>query len=153
MILIYSRGDTVDVLYKPSSPEQAKIWSFFSLWSGVLVAGILGLVFFLIGFFIILLGYKNNKGIESLKLYGTRVSASLQEVRLNTSLKVNGKMLYQVIALWQNLATGKVHEFSSKSLWFDPSEYIGSETIEVLVDKKNPEDYYVDTDFLPDLAS
>ena len=62
-------------------------------------------------------------------------------------------MPYQIIALWQNPATGKVHEFSSKSLWFDPSEYIGSETIEVLVDKKNPEDYYVDTDFLPDLAS
>ena len=63
----YSRGETVDVLYKALSPEQAKIKSFFSLWIGVLIAGMLGLVFFLIGIFIIFLGFKKNRNIEKLK--------------------------------------------------------------------------------------
>ena len=54
----YSRGETVDVLYKPLSPEQAKIRSFFSLWIEVLVSGILGSIFFLIGVFIIFLGFR-----------------------------------------------------------------------------------------------
>jgi len=46
----YRFGWQVEILYNPSSPNNAKIKSFISLWGGVVGIGILGLVFFSIGF-------------------------------------------------------------------------------------------------------
>ena len=38
----FKKGETVEILYDPSSPEDAKINSFFSLWGISLVFGIVG---------------------------------------------------------------------------------------------------------------
>ena len=39
------------------------------------------------------------------------------------------------------------------NLWFDPSNHIHQETVPVLVDEANLKRYWVDTSFLPKLAS
>lgn len=45
----YKVGEKVDVLYAPENPDKAEINDFFSLWSGILMAGIFGAVFFTVG--------------------------------------------------------------------------------------------------------
>jgi len=45
----YSIGESIEVLYNPVSPSDAKIKGFFSIWGGILILGILGIVFFGIG--------------------------------------------------------------------------------------------------------
>jgi heme/copper-type cytochrome/quinol oxidase subunit 2 len=50
----YRIGEKVEVLYDPASPGNAKIKSFLSLWVGVVILGILGFIFFAIGFGMIL---------------------------------------------------------------------------------------------------
>jgi hypothetical protein len=46
----FSVGDKVRVLYDPTNPNTAKIRSFFQLWGGAVIAGIIALIFFGVGF-------------------------------------------------------------------------------------------------------
>ena len=149
----YSRGETVDVLYQGSFPERAKINGFFSLWGAALIVGFLGLVFFLIGFSIIVVGILKNKNIKYLKENGTRISAEFQRVKQNRAIQVNDQYPYQILAQWQNPTTTQIHIFTSENIWFDPTDYIKTDEINVLIDLQNPKKYYVDTSFLPEIAS
>ena len=79
--------------------------------------------------------------------------AKFQSVKINRSFKVNGRNPYQILAHWQNPATSELHVFVSDNIWFDPTDYIDQDDIVVLIDKDNPSSYYVDTSFLPKLAS
>lgn len=42
----YDVGDSVDVVYQPGDPQNARINSFWSLWIGSIVSGIFGGMFF-----------------------------------------------------------------------------------------------------------
>ena len=148
----YSVGEVVDVLYQPSSPEKAKISGFFSLWGLSVIMGGIGTVFFLIGFSIILSARLKRKKISYLKSHGIPITTALQSVGINRSLKVNGRSPYQIITQWQNPQTLKLHVFTSENIWFDPSDYIKTDEITVLIERNNPRKYHVDISFLPELA-
>lgn len=148
----HSKGDIVTVFYKQSAPEQAKINSFFSLWGGALIMTILGLVFFGVGFSIVLLAVLKRRKIEWLKTNGIKITAQFQTVQLNRGLKINHRYPYQVVAQWQNPTTSKMHIFTSENIWFDPTGYINSDEVTVLIERGNPKKYNVDTSFLPETA-
>jgi len=149
----YSEGDIVEVLYQDSSPEKAKINSFFSLWGGTTILSVLGSVFFIVGFSIISFGKIKANKIEYLKMNGISVIAKYQSVEINQSLEVNGKNPYKICAQWTNPTTSELHVFSSDDIWFDPTDHIVNDEISVLMEKDNPKKYYVDISFLPKVAS
>ena len=88
-----------------------------------------------------------------MKRSGTPIKAKYESVEINRSLKVNGKRPYKIHAQWLNPETDEVHIFDSDNIWFDPTDYITDDEITVLIDKKNPKRYFVDTSFLPRMAS
>lgn len=45
----YAVGEKVAVLYLPEKPHIAEVDDFFMIWGGLIILGILGVVFFLIG--------------------------------------------------------------------------------------------------------
>jgi uncharacterized Tic20 family protein len=45
----YEVGDPISILYDPENPKEIKMDSFVSLWMGTIVAGVLGIIPFLIG--------------------------------------------------------------------------------------------------------
>lgn len=149
----FSEGEIVEVLYQESSPERAKINSFFSLWGGSTILGGLGAVFFIVGFSIILFGSLKSKRIKYLKENGTPIKAKFQSVEINGSLKVNGRNPYQIYVQWKNPATSELHIFKSENIWFDPTDHINTDEITVLIEKNNPKKHYVDISFLPKVAS
>jgi hypothetical protein len=140
-------------LYQNSSPEQARINSFFSLWGASTILGGIGAVFFLVGFSIILFGSIKGKKIEYLRKNGIPIKAKVQSVKTNDSFEVNGRNPYQIYAQWKNPATSELHIFSSENIWFDPTDHIKNDEITVLIEKDNPNKYYVDISFLPKVAS
>ena len=148
----YSRGDKVEVLYLPESPEQAKINSFLALWGGPLIIGGLGSIFFLIGGGLIIYPIFKSRKDEELQKNGRRIETDFQRVELNESYSVNGRHPFQLVTQWQDPATNKVHVFQSNNLWFDPTEYIDRDRITVFIARDDPESYYVDTSFLPEMA-
>lgn len=148
----YSKGEVVEVLYQESSPEQAKINGFFSLWGASTILGGIGSVFFLVGISIILFGSLKGKKIEYLRKNGIPIKAKFQSVETNGSIEVNGKNPYQICVQWKNPATSELHVFNSDNIWFDPTDHINSDEITVLIEKDNPQKYHVDISFLPKVA-
>lgn len=148
----YSRGDIVEVLYDPKNPPNASINSFFSLWLGPIILGVLGGIITLVGFGIFKTSSKRAKDLAWLKRSGSRVQAKVNGVELNTSYKVNGRSPYMITSQWLNPSNNQMHTFQSDNIWFDPTQYVNRETIEVLIDPSNPSRYLVDTSFLPKKA-
>lgn len=149
----YSQGEVVEVLYQETSPQDAKINGFFSLWGGIAILGGLGSVFFVIGFLIISVSALKDRKIKLLKKNGVPVVAKFQSVEINGSLEVNGRNPYQILVQWKNPVTSELHIFNSENLWFDPTDHINQEEITVLIEKDNPKRFYVDVSFLPKVAS
>lgn len=148
----YSRNDTVEVLYQEATPQNAKINSISDLWGAGLIVGIIGLVFFSIGFSIIMAGRLKAKKIQNLKTNGSPIETQFQSVEVNGALKVNGRSPYQIFTQWTNPESGKLHIFKSENIWFDPTSFIKQNKITVLITRGNPKRYYVDTSFLPEVA-
>ncbi|SDX72923.1 DUF3592 domain-containing protein [Marinobacter mobilis] len=148
----YTRGERVEVLYEPGEPEAARINGFFSLWGAAIIVGGLGLVFGLVGFGMTVYGLLHQRGKAFLQKHGVRILTAFQGVELNTGFEVNGRNPYRIVAQWQHPETGNIHRFVSDNLWFDPSDYITSDTVPVLIDESNPKKYWMDTSFLPKLA-
>ncbi len=149
----FSEGEMVGIFYQESSPEQAKIDSFFSLWGGTVILGGLGSVFFLIGMSILLFGRLKGKKIAYLRKNGIPIKAKFQSVDVNGSLEVNGRNPYQIRAQWKNPSTSELHIFHSENIWFDPTDHINTDEVTVLIERNNPKKYYVDISFLPKVAS
>ncbi|MFD1602275.1 DUF3592 domain-containing protein [Flavobacterium artemisiae] len=149
----YHEGETVEIFYDPADPYDADINGFVSLWLAPLILGIIGTIFFLIGFLIILFGKMKQKKIEDLKFNGKSIITKFDHADLNYNYKVNGRSPYVIYSQWLNPATNELHLFKSENIWFDPNNFIPSEGIKVLIDPSNPKKYYMDISFLPKVSN
>jgi hypothetical protein len=145
-------GESVRVLYDPANPDSARIESFFQLWFVFIIFFVLGLLLAAIGLTMILMRATGRKRAEWLRQHGRRMHTAFTGVELNHSFTVNGRSPYQIISQSPDPASNTVRVFQSENIWFDPSDYIKGETIDVLVDPKNPKKYVMDISFLPKLA-
>jgi hypothetical protein len=145
-------GEDVTVLYDPSNPNQARIKSFFSLWFGCVLVLALGVIFAGIGFGMIGFRVRSKDRAAWLTQNGKRLKTDVTGVELNQALTVNGRSPYQIVSQLSDAATNTVRVFHSGNIWFDPSEYIKSRTVDVFVDPGNPKKYVMDTGFLPQLS-
>lgn len=148
----YSRGEAVTVLYAPTNPGDAQLDGLFSLWGGTLISGLFAVIFGGVGVGMLAWDRKKRRKTEDLKAHGVEVMARFQSVELNTGFSVNGRNPFRILCHWKNPNTGEGHLFTSDNLWFDPTRYITSDTVPVLIDEKNPDRYWVNTSFLPRVA-
>lgn len=149
----YEVGENVQIFYDPADPKDAEINGFFSLWLGVIILGFVGIVFFLIGSLGVLFRYLKNKKAQNLRETGKPISAKFTQVQLNTSQTLNGRNPYQILSQWQDPKTDELYVFKSESIWFDPTEFVKTDTVRVFIDPENPKDYVMDISFLPVLKN
>jgi hypothetical protein len=148
----YRVNEAVTVLYDPEDPNRASIQSFFSQWFAPILVGGLGLVFASAGLIPMLVMRRSAANDEWLRINGQRIQARFERVELNTSVEVNGSNPYRLVCQWHNPVTNQVHVFKSHNIWYDPAGYIGSATLDVLLDPNNYKRYLVETSFLPKVA-
>lgn len=79
----YTVGDKVEILFNPEDPIDAKINSFSSIWGGVLIMAIIGIVFFVIGCISISKEKKKRAIVNFLKSNGTSIETDFQNVVVN----------------------------------------------------------------------
>jgi hypothetical protein len=149
----HSVGETVEVLYDPDDPSDARIDSTFSRWGGVMIFAAVGAIFGAIGGGILLSRRASAARAMELRRRGTPVMARFEGVERNTRLKVNGRSPWQIVAQWQHPSTGKIHLFRSENIWFDPTPYVSQQELTVYVDLRDPKRHLVDVSFLPKLAA
>lgn len=149
----YEQGDNVEVLHLPGQAQEARINSFFELWGGMTVVLILGAVFLAVGLTMLVAGRLNHRRKIDLRTSGTRVAAEFQTVRCDHRFTINDRKSYVIICQWLNPETQKLHIFKSEKIWFDPTRVINRPTIDVYIQPGNPQKYYVDISFLPQVAA
>ena len=147
----YSIGEKVEIFYHPTEPQNAMINSFISIWGGSVIRGGMGVLVFVIGSYIIIVGISKNLKNDFLKKNGIPIKTELQSIQENPEFSINGKHPFIIVTQWMNPSTGKLHIFKSDNLWLDPSDHVKNKFITVLIEKDNPRKYLVDLSFLPKL--
>lgn len=148
----YTLNERVEVIYPPNDSHNAQINGFASLWLLPLIFGIFGLVFASIGAIPLIVMEKNKKLAIRLKQSGKAVVATINDIYINTSLKVQGRSPYVISCQWVDpMFRDKIYIFKSESIWFDPREYVSGKTMTVYIDETDPKKYYVDISLLPKL--
>jgi len=146
----YRIGESVEVLYDPANPHDAKIRSFTSLYLGTLLVSGMGLIFAAVGWGTIAYRIKQARDRSWLLRSGQRVSTKVTGVFLDTSTTVNGRSPYRIASQWQDPASKAVYSFRSDALWYDPSEFLPAQSIDVLIDPNDPGRYQMDLSGLPE---
>ncbi|MFT6916477.1 MAG: hypothetical protein ACJAWL_002817 [Motiliproteus sp.] len=145
-------GEKVGVYYDASAPGNAVINTFFALWGMAVIFAGIGATCFVVGFIMIASGIVKTRRVRFLKAKGMAINANIQSVEPNQALVVNGKSPFQICAQWQDPSTSALHIFKSENIWFNPTDYIESYAVTVLIEKGRPGNYYMDISFLPQLA-
>ena len=145
----WDRGEKVTLRYDPANPERVRLDGFMDNWFGPTILGGLGTVFSLVGFGIIVAAVRKRRMLAWLESNGMTVQAQYTGVVLDTSIKVNNRSPWALTAQWQHPTTGDIHTFQSAAIWFDPTDHVKRETLDVLVDADDPTRYRVDIAFLP----
>lgn len=142
----YSVGEEVTVLYVGS---EYKIRSFDDLYGNSAIPGLVGLIFFLVGFGTIVFFIYRQKKVNKLRTQGTPLKATITEIIINRSLKVNDHNPWKIVAESDETVSGNTC-FYSDNIWFDPTEFapIGKE-VTVFVNMAKPKQYWMDISFLP----
>ena len=147
----YDVGESVEVLYAPQDPHDARIKGFSSLWLGPTILGGLGVVFTGIGGGLLFARRSGERKKQYLMAYGNAIQTDLQGVERNTSLAVNGRNPWRITSQWLDPASNKLRVFHSDNLWFDPTRFVTAKTVTVLLDPQDPKRYHMDVSFLPEL--
>jgi hypothetical protein len=145
----WDRGEKVTLRYDPGNPERVRLDGFMDNWFGPTILGAMGSVFSLLGFGIIVAAVRKRRMHAWLATNGMTIAAQYTGVVLDGSVKVNNRSPWALTAQWQHPTTGDIHTFQSAAIWFDPTDHVQRETLDVLVDADNPTRYRVDISFLP----
>jgi hypothetical protein len=165
----YKIGDKVSVLYDKNNSQSARINTFFQLWFATIVMSIVGVIFFLIGLFIIIKKIISSNLRKELLATGTKISAKVTAVESSNNFAQPsfgnigygsglryGKnfvaVTYHIRAQWLNPTDNLVYIFNSEEINYNPESFIVGKDIDVYIDHANPKRYYVDISSLPKTA-
>jgi hypothetical protein len=140
----YSRGEAVEVIYAPASPDEAVIDSFLDRFFLPLMFGGLGTLFAAIGLGLLSAWLRGRRIAAQLRASGLPIQARVVECYRDTSVQVNGRSPWRVACQATHPATGKLHSFLSGPVWIDPSAELAGREVRVFVDPARPKRHLVD---------
>lgn len=145
----FTEGESVEVLYDPANPNNARINDFYILYLGVTVLGFIGAVFFFTGFSFFRSDRSKQKKTDFLQQGGKSITTKFIDVQVDLGVSFNDSNPYFICTEWLDPKTNKTLFFESDDIWFDPTEFIKTDEIKVLIDPNNPKKYTMDISFLP----
>ncbi len=141
-------GDPVRLRYLPSDPTNARVVGFMDTWFIAVLLGGIGFVFCVAAG---LIGYLGTLGRREraaqqrwLDANGRRVPATVTFVESNTHEGEPGRHPWRVICSWQEGVDGEEHEFVSDDVWAPSAPVAVGETVDVLIDPRDPSVYRVE---------
>jgi hypothetical protein len=144
-------GDSVDVLYDPDDPQDAKLAGFVDLWLGPLVLGGIGVVALTVA----LVALRRTRKLSTedatwLRTHGLRLEGASPRVVRNETIEAQGDSPFRVEVDVHDTVSNEVRVLTSENIWFDPTPHLeGRQALDVYVDPGRPDRYLVDVSFLP----
>jgi hypothetical protein len=115
------------------------------------IFGGIGAPFLIAGIILAAVSIRKRRTMRRVVSEGYYVMATVADIRPNFSVQVNGQYPYVIECHYRDSATGELHVFKSRNLFFYPAEFENGQ-IRVYVDRENMSRYYVDVDSLiPDV--
>jgi Protein of unknown function (DUF3592) len=145
------QGDDVEVLYDPDDPGDARLAGFFDLWFLPVAFTVLGAAACAIGPLVRrLVRGRTEPDADRLRAQGLRVRGDSLRVVVAEEVTVQGRSPFRVEVDVHDWVQNQVRVLTSEDVWFDPRPHLeGRDALDVYVDPKRPERYYVDLSFLP----
>ncbi|MEC4805072.1 MAG: DUF3592 domain-containing protein [Jaaginema sp. PMC 1079.18] len=149
----YQVADNIAILYSQETPNTVRINSFSSLWLPSLSLLGLGGIFTLAMVGSMVYESQQRKLHHHLKNNGKIIVVPYSRVELNSSTKVNSVSPYRIVCQWHDPMDNKVYLFKSENIWFNPEEFARDRDIKIYINPDNYQQYYMNIDFLPKLAT
>ncbi len=138
-------GKTIDVLVNRDNPGEVRAAA--TSWLFVLIFGLLGLIFAVIGIIMSAVHVRKKKKEKWLRDNGRKIQAEVTGGHVCYNYTVNNRHPFQLECRYEDTGYGQVYLFSSGMTWLNPNNYIGS-YVDVYVDSSDMSRYFVDTDSL-----
>ena len=132
-------GDTVGVRYPAANPEEARTATFFGLYGGSFVTGLLAIIFSAIGFTWLFIERRAKRIAEECRRFGQRVEARVARIEVRGNVTVNRRHPWRVVAEHEG------REYFSPNLWEDPTGRVG-ESVTLFVDRYHPNRYVMEVE-------
>ncbi len=142
----YHDGDVVKVFYKADNPDKMRYSDGVRFGRKVVIIGIIMLLSNL------LLVYSNRKRTRlenNFKANGRKLEAQIVNTGTDTSITIQRKNPFFVDCKWTDPATGREYTHTIRYIWKDPKILLaGRESVDVYVDRNDPDKYFLDISFL-----
>jgi hypothetical protein len=143
-------GDKIKVFYRIDNPDKARITDGKKGGKKIIIIAIVMLLF---DFYMIYTNRKNIRISDNFKTNGRKVQAEITSVEIDNNTTIRKKHPYNINCKWIDPITGKVYTHTIKYIWKEPASLLaGRNTIDVYIDREDPEKYFMDTGFLGDIA-
>jgi len=146
----YQNGDKVTVYYKIDNPDKCRISDGKRGGKKVVFWGFILLLF---NIFSAYSGRKKEKSEDYFKTTGRKVEAQILKIDIDMEITILQKHPYFIFCKWNDPMTGKEYWHTIKHIWQDPKVLLaGRNSIDVYIDRKDPEKYFMDIAFLGETA-
>jgi len=139
-------GDKINVSYRIDNPDYARINNGKIGGKKIIIIAIVMLLF---DFYMIYINRKNVRISNSFKTDGRKVQAEILSVEIDNDTTIQSKHPYFIKCKWNDPITGKEYTHTTNYIWKDPTPLLeGRNTIDVYIDREDPEKCFMDTEFL-----
>ncbi len=146
----YHDGEEIKVFYQIDNPDIARVSDGVKGGKKVIFWVSMLLLFNL---YAVYHNRKKNKSENSFKATGRKVEAQVLNTGIDESHTVFKKVPYFVECRWIDPISGKEYNHTIRYVWQDPKTLLaGRNTIDVYIDRDDPEKYFMDIAFLGDVA-
>jgi hypothetical protein len=139
-------GEKIKVFYSIDNPDNARINNGKK--GGIKII-IIAFVMLLFDFFMIYNNKKNIRISDNFKINGRKMQAKIISIEIDNNTTIQSKQPYNIICKWIDPFTGKEYLHTIGYIWKDPAPLLaGRDSIDVYIDREDPEKYFIDTEFL-----
>jgi hypothetical protein len=142
----YHNGDKLKVFYKTDNPDKMRITDGVRTGKRVVIIGIVMILFNLLSIYS---DRKKTKSENNFRTTGRKVEAQIVKTDKDMTVTIQRKNPYYIDCRWVDPMTGREYTHTIRYIWKDPQILLaGRNTIDVYVDRNDPEKYFMDISFL-----
>jgi hypothetical protein len=146
----YHDGEEIKVFYRNDNPDKMRITDGVRSGKKVVKIGIIMVLFNVLSVYF---DRKRAKSEKNFKTTGRKMEAQILRSDIDTSITIMKKNPYYIDCKWTDPMTGKEYNHTIRYVWQDPKVLLaGRNSIDVYVDRNDPEKYFMDIVFLGESA-